>query len=361
MNERFKVCRKCSAVNDETATECRVCGEPLGEGAYSADQGYAAPAAPPQFSAPYAPPSPPPPAPTAPAGDASQSGATFGNPPPTADYNGAAFGNPPPHAGGFPPRGGPTPPQGNYTAPPYFAPPPPPPFENGVTAAELELFVGDKAHVYLPKFIKKSYGKKAGFSAILFVFGIIFNLIVQSFWFFHRRMNKIGAGVFAVGMIFAAAFSVFAVDAVKNMGEATGVLIESGVADFSVDADGHNYSFTYDMQDLTREQRQEFLRHFDAAVRDFNLVAMINFVQLALGILLSVFGDYFYYKFAVRKITEAKARADYNPESLRYIGGTKSAVWIVLLIAMIVLMFVLVFCLLSVLQSVGLPLLNAAP
>ncbi|MGN0556766.1 MAG: hypothetical protein ACI4IV_02835 [Acutalibacteraceae bacterium] len=360
MNERFKVCRKCSAVNDETATECRVCGAPLGEGAYSADQGYAAPAAPPQFSAPYAPPSPPPPAPTAPAGDASQSGATFGNPPPTADYNGAAFGNPPPHAGGFTPQGGPTPPQGNYTAPPYFAPPPPP-FENNVTAAELELFVGDKAHVYLPKFIKKSYGKKAGFSAILFVFGIIFNLIVQSFWFFHRRMNKIGAGVFAVGMIFAAAFSVFAVDAVKNMGEATGVLIESGAADFDIAADGHNYNFTYDMQDLTREQRQEYLRHFTAVMGDFGAMTMINLVQLAFGILLSVFGDYFYYKFAVRKITAAKARADYNPESLRYIGGTKSAVWIVLLIAMIVLMFVLVFCLLSVLQSVGLPLLNAAP
>lgn len=346
MNERFKVCQKCSAVNDETATECRVCGAPLGEGAYSADQGSAPPAAPPQFSAPYAPPSPPPPAPTAPAGNTNPNGA-------------ATFGNPPPHAGGFPPQGGPTPPQGNY-APPYFAPPPPP-FENNVTAAELELFVGDKAHVYLPKFIKKSYGKKAGFSAILFVFGIIFNLIVQSFWFFHRRMNKIGAGVFAVGMIFAAAFSVFAVDAVKNMGEATGVLIESGVADFSVDADGHNYSFTYDMQDLTREQRQEYLRHFTAVMGDFGAMTMINLVQLAFGILLSVFGDYFYYKFAVRKITAAKARADYNPESLRYIGGTKSAVWIVLLIAMIVLMFVLVFCLLSVLQSVGLSLLNTMP
>lgn len=354
MNERFKVCQKCNAVNDETATECRICGAPLGEGAYSADQGYAAP---PQFTAPYA---PPPPAPTAPAGNANQNGATFGNPPPAADYSGATFGNPPP-AGGFPPPSGPTPPQGNYAQPPYFAPPPPPPFENGVTAAELELFVGDKAHVYLPKFIKKSYGKKAGFSAILFVFGLIFNLIVQSFWFFHRRMNKIGAGVFAVGMIFAAASSVLAVDAVKNMGEAVGVLIEAGVAEFDVAADRHNYNFTYDMQDLPQEQRQEFLRHFDAAVRDFNLVAMINFVQLALGVLLSVFGDYFYYKFAVRKITEAKARADYNPESLRYIGGTKSAVWIVLLIAMIVLMFVLVFCLLSVLQSVGLSLLSTMP
>ncbi len=225
---------------------------------------------------------------------------------------------------------------------------------DGVPAREVALFVGKKANVYMPKFIKKSQGKRAGLNGILLALGIIFSPIIQSFWFFHRRMNKIGAIVLAIGILLTAAVFPFMSKTVNAYTEVYSIMLDSmdEIIEGSIGSDGEIDTQKYMdaissgefVEHLTPEQKEKFIDASQAMAFNSLITSAIGFVTMACGVMISIFGDLFYYRFTINKIKRIKAeRPVCTDNDIIYSGGTKSVVWALLLIAYIIALFAMSF------------------
>ena len=145
--------------------------------------------------------------------------------PPAPDqgqYAPTGYGSPPPFQAPQPGYGY-APPQGAYPpasrpVPPHYAPPqggfPPPPQKpplgvdtiDGIPVDEVAEFIGPGAEKFLPKFAAMETGAKRNFfHPLVFFLTLFFGPVAGALWFFHRRMNKIGAALTAVGGVLTAA------------------------------------------------------------------------------------------------------------------------------------------------------------
>lgn len=210
---------------------------------------------------------------------------------------------------------------------------------NGVPVRDVSLFVGASAPIYLKKFHKKSDGKKIGMNFIVLLLGFAFSAVAQSFWFFHRKMNKIGAVIFAVGVLFTSV-SLYSAYSLEQYTEPLSDIQTLGAENFlkSIDkqTSGENISkaiMTGDyLKGLDNSQKAQIKTLTRGLITKYAVYAVIIIMQIALCVLIAAFADYIYYKFAIKKIKAIRDGPNYCDDALRFCGGTKTVIWALLLI-----------------------------
>ena len=210
---------------------------------------------------------------------------------------------------------------------------------DGVPVRDIALFVGDNAPIYLKKFYKKSQGKKCGINFIVLLLGIVFSAFSQSFWFFHRKMNKIGAAIFAIGILFTSA-SLYSAYCLEQYTEPLELLQQTGAENYlnsiekqTSDENISKAIMTGDyIKGLDSSQKSQLQRLSRSVLVKYAVYAAIGFAQVALSVLIAAFADYVYYKFAISKIKAIRDGPNCCDDALRFCGGTKTVVWALLLI-----------------------------
>ena len=215
---------------------------------------------------------------------------------------------------------------------------------DGVPVRDIALFVGNKAPIYLKKFYKKSLGKKIGMNFIVLLLGTVFSAVAQSFWFFHRKMNKIGAAVFAVGILFMSAslYSTYCLEQyTKPLIDMQTLGAENYLHSIDKQTSDENISkaiMTGDyLKGLDDSQKSQIKTLSRGVVIKYGVYAAIGIVQVAISVLIAAFADYAYYKFAIVKIKAIRDGPNYCDDALRFGGGTKTVTWALLLILMVVI------------------------
>lgn len=238
----------------------------------------------------------------------------------------------------------------------------------GVPAKEIAAFVGVKsAPNLMPDFYKKAArGSKAGFNIVVFLLGFFLGPIVMSFWFFHKKMNKIGATILAIALALSACptmsnsflgdiieksinydyetefsdtNSLFAKNTDENSG-LDGIKIDN----FNYSYGDYDYDFDFD-EDFDYSVDIPSLEESGVSYGTIAIMILLPIVSsigsLALIIVCSIFANAWYLKFIIEKITQLKEK---NPQislmDISLAGGTSATIWAILLIAFIVGSFI---------------------
>lgn len=236
-----------------------------------------------------------------------------------------------------------------------------------VPANEVAAFVGPKAAPkYMLDFYKKAAtGSKAGFNIVVFLLGFFFGPFVMSFWFFHKKMNKIGAIILAISIALSACSmyaSMVFTDTFKNAivyefnnefsqtynpyARSTNTYSKSVPFDYD-DFDDYEYDYNpyydYDSDysfDFSELEKLGFTPEKLALV--FSIFAISSVGYLALLIICSIFANAWYLKFALGKIHNLKQqKPDASLMDISLAGGTSATLWVCLLIVLIVGSFAL--------------------
>ena len=210
---------------------------------------------------------------------------------------------------------------------------------DGVPVRDVSLFVGTSAPIYLKKFYKKSKGKKIGMNFIVLLLGFAFSAVAQSFWFFHRKMNKIGAAIFAVGVLFTSV-SLYSAYCLPQYTKPLNDIQTLGAENFlkSIDKQTSDSNITKAilsgdyLKGLDSSQKAQLEKLSRGVVIKYAVFAAVGVVQIALCVLIAAFADNIYYKFAIKKIKAIRDGPNYCDDALRFCGGTKSVIWALLLI-----------------------------
>lgn len=232
----------------------------------------------------------------------------------------------------------------------------------GVTEAEFSAFVGKNQNDFVPGFRRFCFGKKAIFSPLVFLLIWLVSPFAGAFWFFHRRMNKIGAAVLAI----AAAITLVSGVAASNMAEDImkitkeyaetqyngdanafgGYYDDSEIEDyferyFGYDGGNneHNGSY-YDFDDYNTEYFAQSIAK--SIIKHLPILLLMNVLNFVFALILGLFAKYMYYKTAAGKILEIKKN---NPtptymDDVAAAGGTRITVWVICLVALIALLFI---------------------
>lgn len=169
---------------------------------------------------------------------------------------------------------------------------------DSVSSAELEAYVGEGKEKICRKFFSMELlGKKASWHWPIFLFGILFGFFGMSFWFFSRKMFKIGLVLALVGAIF--------------MCLDTAVNLEANRAFWG--------DYQTVMQSVVEAKSEtdffEVSRQFDAAITryeaNYNPVISVvsNYIgSMFLPIILGAFGLYLYKNKAIKGVKKVKEK-----------------------------------------------------
>ncbi len=220
---------------------------------------------------------------------------------------------------------------GGYTVPPYnvdFDPMTNMSYaaENGqyVTDAELRRFVFKKPEKIMHKFAAMEMGRsKTSWHWPVFVLTLLFGFAGSAFWFFYRKMNKIGAILLAVAVVFSLGVSTLSgelsamADVMDQMIDSFGTLIENP------------------------ENIEGFEEAFNNALMiessEYSLVTeLASLVELAAAIVMPIFCLGIYKKHCISSII--KIRGEANSPVMSYtmynqLGGTSSTAVILSILA----------------------------
>lgn len=332
MNENLKTCPNCNTVNEEGAAFCRQCGAKLEQE-------------------------------TAPVQTA-----------PVTELNGESVVNSEQTSGNTV--------DNNYQTPQTetdFS-------QTGINEQEFAAYIGKNQERFLPSFRKFFTGKKASFSPLVFLLIWLVSPIVGAFWFFHRKIYKVGSIILSIGIVFTIISSSVAVCMVNDImdfaGEYIGGITEyySGqsksestdsklrpVETYSMDdifgdydnqydyddyyedyfgdySDDYNYGYNdNDVEEFTQQFVKQYLNEIVKVISKYMLwISILNILQLAMAIVFGIFAKYFYFQDAVKKISAIKQKNP-TPSSINEIamaGGTSCAAWVIILVAYIVISMV---------------------
>lgn len=187
---------------------------------------------------------------------------------------------------------------------------------DGVGANEMQAYVGKNANRFLPVFTRmKQTGRRASWCWPVFVLGFFFGLIGQSFWFFYRKMYRVGLILAAVGVLL--------------LGVQTAVTYRPAVRAYAT-----VFSTAQDMAGAMFEgdeaKLDEIFDVIDDAIEDLAQAGgpvrtLTGLLNLTAVVLVSVFAFYIYLRSAeqkIRQFTERNAAQGYDYYQIAALGGT---------------------------------------
>lgn len=227
-----------------------------------------------------------------------------------------------------------------------------------ITDHEMAVFVGPRADYFLPKFQKIHSGRRKGWNTTVFLFGLLLGPVVSSFWFFNRKMKKIGALLLAAGVALTVLSFASMVPFFESFVGAVNQQIENQE---TYDGDDFEYNFDYDFGeefDYWDEELDPYYTYPDDTSADsyyddsyydslydanyelgksYVILLGVNFllslIQVGIAVITAIFADSWYYDFAVKSIYQCKQKGQDSDMDIARAGGTSSTLWIILLIA----------------------------
>ena len=232
---------------------------------------------------------------------------TNGNP-----YNNAPNGNPNGSPYNNAPNGNPVTPEAN----PQFTHIPT--SMEGVNTEDVAIFLGEGAPKYLPIFANLETGRSSGFNLLILLLSALVSPFFASFWFMHKRMNKLGLFIFLV----LAAFEF------GNL-----------IAIFSLLKD----SFATMITTSSVEQMASFIMSEIESNSILSALSSVSqMVSIAVAVLSGIFANKWYKKHVISTIKSITAENEEGyKQALVEKGGTKNALWVTLMIVTIVAIVVL--------------------
>lgn len=253
-----------------------------------------------------------------------------------------------------------------------------PDFRNdAISEQEFYAYIGKNQNRFMPSFKKFFTGKKASFSPLVFLLTWLISPIAGSFWFFHRKINKLGSIFLSIGIVFTIISSALGVVFVNDIID----VAENYVNDyyysqsyssnsntklnptanyddeeffkefFGEDADDYydDYYGDYDNSDdgiydydddyaLKNKFKEEIEALIPTLFKHIAILLIINILQLALAIVMGIYAKYWYFKDAAKKITAIKQQNP-TPSSISQIslaGGTSCIIWVIALVAVVI-------------------------
>ena len=226
------------------------------------------------------------------------------------------------------------------------------PFDSeGVNEAEFRAYIGKNQDKFIPAFRRFCKGGKVSFSPLVFLLAYLVSPIAAAFWFFHRKINKIGAIVLALGVALNIASGVLGVCMAKEIAVETKDIIASSRYSNTSYYDYDDYDDYYDDYDdyddydeyyeIPEKSMLEVMGIVSKVMLKYETFTMIlNVLNAGFAVILGLFAKYFYFKDCANKILEIK-RENPTPSSFMQIslaGGTKTSTWVTCLIIYAILM-----------------------
>ena len=191
---------------------------------------------------------------------------------------------------------------------------------DGVSAEELSAYVGENSDKIMPKmFAMQAVSKKASWCFPVFIFGLVFGFFGMSFWFFARKIYKIGALLLALGFAFTVA------DAAINLG-ANKALIDGywEIISADVNQDDNIEQIIDTMNEKANALFTEYMEGYNPVISGIASYAGGVFAP----IFLSVFAFYLYKQKAIKDIKNIKERYEGDTlvlERIKASGGRNRA------------------------------------
>ena len=210
---------------------------------------------------------------------------------------------------------------------------PPPPYQppaaaveeiDGVSCADIAGFVGKNAPYYIRKFTELDRThSKTSFNAVVFLLTLLVGPVAGSLWFFHRRLNKIGAILLSVGVATTATGYFLAANTMRQLTDWMNRMAESAGGGLTPDLSG-----------------------LPVAGSSIPLSLVSFAVGLAAACVFGLLANVWYKNHVVSSIKTMQAEPDgVTPAGLLSRGGTRTGVWVIVLsvylaayVALIVLM-----------------------
>ncbi|MBQ2391314.1 MAG: hypothetical protein II306_06055 [Clostridia bacterium] len=191
----------------------------------------------------------------------------------------------------------------------------------GVPEAEMAEFVGKNSDKVMKNFIRmRDKNSKISFNLPVFLLGLLVSPIIAAGWFFYRRMNKIGAIVLCIGLLFTAAdiaISVPTIDAVREFVED---IVE--ISKENLDENGDYLSPEHEEQ-FDSEALHSFEEFATKVSANGALSTLLGGCMIAFVIILSLRANYMYMSFAASRIKKIKqAMPDYPMLAIKNAGST---------------------------------------
>lgn len=253
-----------------------------------------------------------------------------------------------------------------------------------ISEQEFYAYIGKNQNRFMPSFRKFFTGKKASFSPLVFLLTWLISPIASSFWFFHRKINKLGTLLLSIGIVFTIITSALTVSFVNDVINLTTDYIDNyGIPSYSsnsnaklnpttnydddffreffdeeandyydyddkydddydnnYDDDYYDYDDNYDDDNnvLDDQFKSQLKSLIPTLFRYTSILSIISILQLVLAIVMGIFAKYWYFKDAAKKITEIKQQNP-TPSSINQIafaGGTNCLIWVIALIAVVI-------------------------
>lgn len=183
---------------------------------------------------------------------------------------------------------------------------------DGVTDAEMQVFVGKNALKIIPKFSKMQIsGSKTSWCWPAAILGFLFGFFGLSFWFFYRKMNKVALICVAIGLAIGIAQTAITFNTSVMMYNQMFMLIRNYIQDMDFNAFNEGVDF--------------IVNQFSAlpSISLANFLADIeNYTAAVLG---GIFALGLYKNHAVNKIKQYKNTAitdNYYLYRIELLGGT---------------------------------------
>lgn len=239
---------------------------------------------------------------------------------------------------------------------------------NGVSEEEFSAFVGKNQNDFIPDFRKFCNGKKLSFSPLVFLLSWLVSPLAGAFWFFHRKMNKIGSAVLAIGLALTIASGVAAAFMVNDIADATGKFVRENTSGSYSISPNAKYDYNGDADDFFEDYFDDNNQYFDydddynnnligedvyarevvqSIMKYLPIIALIGLLNIAFAFVLGFFAKYWYFKFSADSILAIK-KNNPTPTYMNDVvaaGGTKCTVWVICLVALIALIFISVIVL----------------
>ena len=189
----------------------------------------------------------------------------------------------------------------------------------GIPIAEVADYIGKGNDKYIPKFIKHSTGSKAGFNWPIFLFSILLN--IPFVWFFYRKMYKVGAMVLAVSLAISITTSICLTYMANVVMEP---MLNAMQQTLTIDPNADPEVFEQKVNEMQAEIMTEVMQNEDLAVYS-SIFSLLDYAKLALALVCSIFGTYWYYKKAMKDLAKLNVNGPPIADIVVATGGTNTA------------------------------------
>lgn len=219
----------------------------------------------------------------------------------------------------------------------------------GVSEAEFAEYIGKNQDKFIPQFRNFCNGKKASFSPLVFLLSWLVTPLAGAFWFFHRKMNKLGAIFLSIALVLTAAsgvvFSLMANDIIDSLSDfiSSGVIVENQPQSYYDDDYFSDYGYdNYDDYEYSDEATEKYVTEVFSSISKYGAFSnLLQLLNLGYALLLGIFAKYLYFKDSANKILAIKKKNP-TPSSINDIamaGGTNCVIWVICLVVYIIAVF----------------------